>query len=77
MSFVARLVENTLQEKMTAKRALKSLERERDQVMLNYHEEKKAIEHEEDLLLEKIEKKLSTERQVNNLFEAYWDLSLL
>ncbi|WP_217556952.1 SNF2-related protein [Vibrio metschnikovii] len=67
----------SLQEKMTAKRALKSLERERDQVMLNYHEEKKAIEHEEDLLLEKIEKKLSTERQVNNLFEAYWDLSLL
>ncbi|MGX2953000.1 hypothetical protein ACWAU3_08290 [Shewanella sp. JL219SE-S6] len=41
---------------MTAKRALKSLERERDQVMLNYHEGKKAIEHEEDLLLEKIEK---------------------
>jgi hypothetical protein len=64
----------TLQEKMAAKRALKSLEKERDQVMLSYHEEKKLIEQEEDNLLEQIEAKLTTDTVVNVLFEATWDL---
>ncbi|MCG3462915.1 helicase SNF2 [Xenorhabdus bovienii] len=65
----------TLQEKMAAKRSLKSLERERDQVMLNYHEEKKIIEQEEDKLLEKIEERLVTETQVKTVFEATWDVA--
>lgn len=64
----------TLQEKMTAKRELKSLERERDQVMLSYHEEKKLIEQEEDNLLEKIEARLATDTQIEVLFEATWNL---
>lgn len=65
----------TLQEKMAAKRSLKSLERERDQVMLNYHEEKKIIEQEEDKLLEKIEEKLVIETQVKTVFEATWGVA--
>ncbi|PMI42845.1 helicase SNF2 [Vibrio cyclitrophicus] len=64
----------TLQEKMTAKRELKSLERERDQVMLSYHEEKKLIEQEEDNLLEKIEARLATDTKIEVLFEATWNL---
>ncbi|OMO20924.1 helicase SNF2 [Vibrio lentus] len=65
----------TLQEKMTAKRELKLLERERDQVMLSYHEEKKLIEQEEDNLLEKIEARLATATQSQVLFEAKWELN--
>lgn len=66
---------SSLQDKMNAKRALKSLERERDQVMLNYHEEKKLIEHEEDILLERIEEKLATEISFKKIFEASWELN--
>ncbi|HEQ3588924.1 SNF2-related protein [Shewanella marisflavi] len=65
----------TLQEKMAAKRALKSLERERDQVMLNYHEEKKLIEQEEDRLLEEIEARLATDTAISVLFEASWSIN--
>ena len=45
----------TLAEKRDAQRALKQLERERDNAMLNYHEEKKKIEAEEDRLLDEID----------------------
>lgn len=65
----------SLQEKMAAKRALKSLERERDQVMLNYHEEKKVIEQEEDDLFEQLEKRLSTETKTKILFEVTWEVT--
>ncbi|HHI4991513.1 DEAD/DEAH box helicase [Vibrio parahaemolyticus] len=65
----------TLQEKMAAKRGLKSLERERDQVMLNYHEEKKLIEQEEDRLLEEIEARLATDTAISVLFEASWSIN--
>lgn len=65
----------TLQEKMLAKRELKSLERERDQLMLSYHEEKKIIEQEEDNLLEKIEKRLSTETKQNVIFKVTWEVT--
>lgn len=59
---------------MTAKRALKSLERERDQEMLSYHEEKKLIEQEENNLLTQIEARLETDTQSQVLFEACWEL---
>jgi superfamily II DNA/RNA helicase len=65
----------TLHEKMAAKRALKSLERERDQVMLNYHEEKKLIEQEEDRLLDEIEARLATDTTISVLFEASWSIN--
>ncbi len=66
---------STLQEKMAAKRELKSLESERDRVMLSYHEEKKLIEQEEDNLLEIIEERLSTETQIATIFEATWEVT--
>jgi hypothetical protein len=45
----------SLQEKLNAKRTIKQLEQHRDQLMLDYHEEKKRIDAEEDRLLTEIE----------------------
>ena len=64
----------TLKEKMEAKKALKLLERERDRTMLNYHEEKKKIEAEEDRLLAEIEDALAMEHQRQRLFAVRWTL---
>ncbi|MGK3639960.1 helicase SNF2, partial [Escherichia coli] len=65
----------SLKEKMEAKRALKVLERERDSIMLQYHDEKKKIEQEEDRLLEEVEQKLATEITSRQLFAVSWTLS--
>lgn len=64
----------TLQEKMAAKKALQKLERERDRLMLDYHEEKKKIETEEDRLLEEIERKLQIGERQEALFALRWRL---
>ncbi len=64
----------SLQEKIQAKRALKKLERERDNTMLNYHEEKKKIEAKEDELLEAVEKALEMQTQSEPLFSLRWTL---
>lgn len=64
----------TLQEKMSAKKALKKLERERDDLMLAYHEEKKKIEAEEDRLLEDIEQNLELSMRHERLFSLRWRL---
>ncbi|HEY8331894.1 MAG TPA: SNF2-related protein [Pseudomonas sp.] len=64
----------TLQEKMSAKKALKKLERERDNLMLDYHEEKKHIEAEEDRLLEAIEQNLEISVKHERLFSLRWRL---
>jgi hypothetical protein len=64
----------SLQEKMEAKRALKQLERERDNAMLHYYEEKKLIEQEEDRLLEEVEARLATETRVTELFAVTWQV---
>jgi superfamily II DNA/RNA helicase len=62
----------TLQEKMQAKKILKQRERERDQTMLNYHEEKKEIEVEEDRLLSLIEAALDMKQRRERLFAIRW-----
>lgn len=59
---------------MEAKRALKQLERERDNAMLHYYEEKKLIEQEEDRLLEEVEARLATETRVTELFAVTWQI---
>ena len=64
----------TLQEKMQAKKILKQRERERDQLMLDYHEEKKKIEAEEDRLLAAIEVALEMSQQRERLFAIRWQL---
>ena len=64
----------TLQEKMQAKKILKQRERERDQLMLDYHEEKKKIEAEEDRLLAVIEAALEMNQQRERLFAIRWQL---
>lgn len=64
----------SLQEKMDAKRALKILERERDAAMLDYHEEKKRIESEEDRLLAEVEEALKITSQRELLFCIRWQL---
>jgi len=62
----------TLQEKMQAKKVLKQRERERDQLMLDYHEEKKKIEAEEDRLLADIEAALEMHQRRECLFAIRW-----
>lgn len=64
----------SLQEKLTAKRAIKQLEQERDRVMLDYHEEKKRIDAEEDRLLGEIEATLEITPQRRRLFAIRWQL---
>lgn len=64
----------SFQEKMEAKKALKQLERERDNAMLHYYEEKKQIEQEEDRLLEEVEARLATETRVTELFAVTWQV---
>ena len=65
----------TLQEKMEAKKILKQRERERDRLMLDYHEEKKKIEAEEDRLLGEIEAALQMTQQREQLFAIRWQLT--
>ena len=64
----------TLAEKVEGKRALKQREQERDALMLDYHEEKKRIEAEEDRLLEKIEAALALIPHRQRLFAIRWRL---
>lgn len=63
-----------LKEKIDAKRELKKLERERDKVMLNYHEEKKKIEAKEDELLEEAAAALEMATQSECLLTVRWQL---
>jgi len=64
----------TLKEKIQAKRALKKLERERDNTMLNYHEEKKKIEAQEDKLLDEVAEALEMQTETKPLFSLRWTL---
>ncbi len=64
----------SLQEKLNAKRALKQLEQKRDRAMLDYHEEKKRIDAEEDRLLNDIEAALEITPQRQRLFAIRWHL---
>lgn len=64
----------TLQDKLDARRALQKLERERDQAMLAYHEEKKRIEAEEDRLLADAEAALRITTERERLFCIRWQL---
>lgn len=64
----------SLQEKMDAKRALKVLERERDSVMLDYHEEKKRIETEEDRLIAEVEDALKITPRRERIFSIRWQI---
>lgn len=65
---------SSLQEKLAAKRAIKQLEQERDRIMLDYHEEKKRIDAEEDRLLNDIEAALEITPQRQRLFAIRWRL---
>ena len=64
----------SLKEKIKAKRALKHLEHERDQAMLDYHEEKKKIEAEEEHFLEAFEQALEMTHHSQPLFRLRWTL---
>jgi len=64
----------SLQEKLNAKRARKQLEQSRDRLMLDYHEEKKRMDAEEDRLLTDIEAALQITPQRQRLFAIRWRL---
>lgn len=69
----ARLL-SSLQDKIAVKRHVKLLEQERDRVMLDYHEEKKRIDAEEDRLLTEIEAALQITPERQRLFAIRWRL---
>lgn len=63
-----------LQDKLDAKRVLQKQERERDEAMLAYHEEKKKIEAEEDRLLAEVEAALQLRSKRVRLITLRWRL---
>jgi ERCC4-related helicase len=64
----------TLQEKINAKRELKRLEKERDDLVLTYHEEKKKIEADEDRLLDEAAAMLELSASRERLLTVRWIL---
>lgn len=70
----ARLLAST-REKIEAKKALRKLERKRDDALSEYHSSKKQIEEEEDRLLDEVSEKLTLTYSVRELFSATFTLS--
>jgi superfamily II DNA/RNA helicase len=62
-------------EKIQAKKELRKLERKRDDALAEYHHSKKAIEQEEDRLLDEVSEKLELTFEINELFTARWTLT--
>jgi len=62
-------------EKVEAKKALRKLERKRDDALTEYHQAKKLIEQEEDKLLDDVSEKLKVTKQIQTLFSARWTLA--
>lgn len=62
-------------DKVNAKKALRTLERKRDDALSIYHQARKQIEQEEDALLDDISAKLELEQQLETLFSIRWTLT--
>lgn len=62
-------------EKVEAKKALRKLERKRDDALTEYHEARKQIEQEEDRLLDEVSDKLKVTKNIETLFSVRWTLS--
>lgn len=62
-------------EKIQARKALRKLERKRDDALAEYHESKKQIEREEDRLLDEVSEKLELTCEIKALFTARWTLT--
>jgi vacuolar-type H+-ATPase subunit I/STV1 len=60
---------------VAAKKALRKLERKRDDALSEYHEARKHIEAEEDALLDEISAKLELSTNQQTLFSIRWTLS--
>ncbi|MDP2610474.1 MULTISPECIES: SNF2-related protein [unclassified Oceanobacter] len=61
-------------EKIKAKKALRKLERQRDDALTEYHQAKKQIEQQEDELLDEVSEKLALTSEVTILFTLEWEL---
>ena len=61
-------------EKIAAKKDLRKLERQRDDALSEYHQAKKEIEQQEDVLLDEISAKLELDTQLQTLFSIRWTL---
>jgi len=62
-------------EKILAKKELRKMERKRDDALAEYHDSKKAIEQEEDRLLDDVSEKLELSCDIKELFTARWTLT--
>ena len=64
----------TLEEKTTAQRQVKKLEKEHDKKMMEFFETRKQVDEKSDELLEQIEAKLKLSHTVNEVFAIRWNL---
>lgn len=62
-------------EKIEAKKALRKLERKRDDAFEEFHQAKKGIEQEEDRLLDEVSEKLELTCETKILFSVRWQLN--
>tara|TARA_R110001592_G_scaffold19231_15_gene79133 strand:- start:3162 stop:6020 length:2859 start_codon:yes stop_codon:yes gene_type:complete len=62
-------------EKIQAKKELRTLERQRDDALSDYHQAKKQIEEQEDALLDEISAQLEIDTQLKTLFSIRWTLT--
>ena len=62
-------------DKIQAKKELRKLKRKRDDALAEYHQSKKAIEQEEDRLLDEVSEKLELTCEIKELFSARWTLT--
>ena len=62
-------------QEIAAKKALRKLERKRDDALSEYHQAKKTIEQEEDALLDEVSEKLELTKSVETLFSIRWTLT--
>ena len=64
----------TLEEKTTAQRQVKKLEKEHDKKMMEFFETRKQVDEKSDELLEEIEEKLKLSHEIEEIFTIRWRL---
>lgn len=63
-----------LEEKTTAQRQVKKLEKEHDKKMMEFFETRKQVDEKSDELLEEIEAKLKLSHTADEVFTIRWNL---
>jgi hypothetical protein len=64
----------TLEEKATAKRRVATLKQRRDRLYLDFHEEQRRIEEEQQRVLDEIEARMAMTPEREDLFLVRWEV---